>query len=334
MITAWRKSATAPRGSLSRPSSNTCRNRSHTPGSAFSNSSSSTTENGSRRIRLTSDASPPKSSSPPSMRRALPGFWYSDRSIRIIRSPEPNRYSASDLAISVLPVPVGPTNSSTACGRVGSARPGLQQRDPLDDALDRLGLPDHAPGEERAQRVDVEPFAVVEQRQRQPGALGDRGQHVGEFQRRVVPAAPAHRRQQREQRAGQRVVAEEVAAERQRLAQHRAVGSRCGAIGQRERPRLVHRLHAHDVERVAQRRPCPHEPLVRRRIDHAGDMQAPVGHPRQQQVEQTTRVAAVDARRRAASRTPARSTAPACRRASPRGSARGPRARRRTTSRR
>ena len=124
MITAWRKSATAPRGSLRRPSSNTCRNRSHTPGSAFSNSSSSTTENGWRRIRPTSDASVPTSSSP-SIRRALPGFWYSDRSSRIIRSPDPNRYSASALAISVLPVPVGPTKSSTPSGRVGSVRPAL-----------------------------------------------------------------------------------------------------------------------------------------------------------------------------------------------------------------
>ena len=121
MITAWRKSAGSPRGSLSRPSSKTCRNRSQTLGSAFSNSSSSTTENGWRRIRATSEAS---SGSPePSIRRAEPGFWYSLQSIRIIRSPEPNRCSASALAISVLPVPVGPTNSSTACGRVGSVSP-------------------------------------------------------------------------------------------------------------------------------------------------------------------------------------------------------------------
>ena len=123
MITAWRKSAASPRGSLRRPSSKTCRKRSNTPGSAFSNSSSSTTLNGWRRIRATSDAS---SSSPsPSIRRAAPGFWYSLMSSRIIRSPDPNRYSASALAISVLPVPVGPTNSSTACGRVGSVSPAL-----------------------------------------------------------------------------------------------------------------------------------------------------------------------------------------------------------------
>ena len=123
MITAWRKSAGSPRGSLRRPSSKTCRNRSQTLGSAFSNSSSSTTENGWRRIRATSDAS--SGSASPSIRRAEPGFWYSLMSSRIIRSPEPKRCSASAFAISVLPVPVGPTKSSTACGRVGSVRPAL-----------------------------------------------------------------------------------------------------------------------------------------------------------------------------------------------------------------
>ena len=69
MITVWRKSVASPRGSLRRPSSNTCRNRSQTPGSAFSTSSSSTTENGWRRIRPTSDGS--SGSPPPSTRRAL-----------------------------------------------------------------------------------------------------------------------------------------------------------------------------------------------------------------------------------------------------------------------
>ncbi len=125
MITAWRKSATAPRASLSRPSSKTCRNTSQTLVSAFSNSSSSTTENGCRRIWPTSERSSRSLSRSPSIRHAEPAFWYSLMSIRTIRSPDPNRNSASALAISVLPVPVGPTNSSTACGRVGSVSPAL-----------------------------------------------------------------------------------------------------------------------------------------------------------------------------------------------------------------
>ena len=42
----WRKSTVWPLASVSRPSSNTCRNRSQALGCAFSNSSSRTTENG------------------------------------------------------------------------------------------------------------------------------------------------------------------------------------------------------------------------------------------------------------------------------------------------
>ena len=41
------------------------------------------------------------------------------------RVAEPNMYSASAFAISVLPVPVGPTSSSTPSGRVGSLSPAL-----------------------------------------------------------------------------------------------------------------------------------------------------------------------------------------------------------------
>ncbi len=49
-IIAWRKSAGRPSLSVSRPSSKTCRNRSHTRGCAFSNSSSRITEKGCLRI--------------------------------------------------------------------------------------------------------------------------------------------------------------------------------------------------------------------------------------------------------------------------------------------
>ena len=52
MIRQWRKSATWPSASVSRPSSNTCRNRSQMRGWAFSNSSKRTTENGCLRTRL------------------------------------------------------------------------------------------------------------------------------------------------------------------------------------------------------------------------------------------------------------------------------------------
>ena len=55
----------------------------------------------------------------------LSGVWYSLMSSRTSRSAEPKRNSASALAISVLPVPVGPTKRKTASGRLGSVRPAL-----------------------------------------------------------------------------------------------------------------------------------------------------------------------------------------------------------------
>ena len=53
------------------------------------------------------------------------GDWYSLMSIRTSRSADPKRNSARVLAISVLPVPVGPTKRNTPSGRVGSVTPAL-----------------------------------------------------------------------------------------------------------------------------------------------------------------------------------------------------------------
>ena len=96
MMMQWRKSATWPSASVSRPSSNTCRNRSQTRGCAFSNSSSSTTEKGCLRTRLIERvglAIPP----PPRILAMDSAVWNSLMSRRIMRSTEPNRYSAMRL---------------------------------------------------------------------------------------------------------------------------------------------------------------------------------------------------------------------------------------------
>ena len=121
MIMQWRKSATWPMASVSRPSSNTCRNRSQIVACAFSNSSSSTTENGCLRTRLISES---RVVAAQDLVRGL-GVWNSLMSRRIMRSTEPNRYSATVLASSVLPVPVGPANRNTPIGLPGSLRPAL-----------------------------------------------------------------------------------------------------------------------------------------------------------------------------------------------------------------
>ena len=111
ITTAWRKSATSPAASLSRPSSNSCSIRLRTEGSAFSTSSSRTTQNGWARTRLVSTPSGFQRS--PISRAAAPGTLYSLMSRRTSRLSSPNRYSARALAISVLPVPVGPVNRNT-----------------------------------------------------------------------------------------------------------------------------------------------------------------------------------------------------------------------------
>ena len=60
-----------------------------------------------------------------SRRSNASGDWYSLMSMRISRSADPNRNSARVFAISVFPVPVGPTKRNTPRGREGSVTPAL-----------------------------------------------------------------------------------------------------------------------------------------------------------------------------------------------------------------
>ncbi len=123
MMKAWRKSATWPLASLSRPSSNTWRNRSQTLLWAFSNSSSKTTLKGCLRTRSTRGSPPVEKPRSPTILLTDSGAWNSLMSSRTSRSADPNRYSARVLASSVLPVPVGPANRNTPIGLSGSTRP-------------------------------------------------------------------------------------------------------------------------------------------------------------------------------------------------------------------
>ena len=129
MITiALRKSAVRPRASVSRPSPSAESSASKTSGCAFSISSSSTTQNGcsrTRRRQLAALAVAGCQPEPISFATASP-LPYSPMSKRITRSRLPNRNSASALASSVLPTPVGPTKKSVASGLPGSCRPGLE----------------------------------------------------------------------------------------------------------------------------------------------------------------------------------------------------------------
>ena len=95
------------------------------------------------------------------------GVWYSLMSSRTRRSAEPKRNSASAFAISVFPVPVGPTKRNTPSGRVGSVTPALIIAIRSTTAVDRLGLLEDAPLEERAHLLERKRRIGIEEGERE-----------------------------------------------------------------------------------------------------------------------------------------------------------------------
>ena len=69
---------------------------------------------------------------------------YSLMSMRTMACSSSNRNSASALASSVLPTPVGPRNRNEPIGRFGSLEPGAGAADGVGDGVDRLVLADDA----------------------------------------------------------------------------------------------------------------------------------------------------------------------------------------------
>jgi hypothetical protein len=90
-----------------------------------------------------------------------------------MRSADPNKNSASDLATSVFPVPVGPAKRKTPIGQ-----PRFQHCDPVDQTLHGDRLAHDACGEVLAQAHRVEPFAIIHDTPRQTGQLGERGEQI------------------------------------------------------------------------------------------------------------------------------------------------------------
>ena len=148
ITTHWRKSTVRPWRSVSRPSSKSWRKTFQKLRCAFSNSSSSTTENGLARTDEISVAASPCELESASRRSMLSSVWNSLMSSRTRRSGEPKRNSASAFASSVLPVPVGPTNRKTPSGRVGSVSFALISAIRSTEAVDGLRLAEHTAGEE------------------------------------------------------------------------------------------------------------------------------------------------------------------------------------------
>ena len=128
IITVFLKSTVLPCASVNLPSSKICSNVLKTSGWAFSTSSSKTTLKG---FLLTASVNCPPSSYP-----TYPGgepinlltvcfSIYSDISIWINESSSPNKNSARDFAVSVLPTPDGPKNINDPDGLFGSFSPDL-----------------------------------------------------------------------------------------------------------------------------------------------------------------------------------------------------------------
>ena len=211
-MTAWRKSAVWPLRSVIRASSKTWRKVSHTLGCAFSNSSSSSTEKGCWRIWSASE-SPCSPSVCPRRRSRLSRVCSSLMSSRNSVLVVPNSHSASALAISVLPVPVGPAKRKTPTGRVGSVTPAFIMATRSTRQSTASSWPRTRCDSRDFNPVQVEVPAVVEDLQGKAGLVGEGDHHIVQSQLRLGTVGPGlqpvqGRLQQAEQVAGSGPVAQ------------------------------------------------------------------------------------------------------------------------------
>ena len=193
-----------------------------------------------------------------------PGFWYSLMSSRIIRSRRAEQELGQRLG------DLGLARAGRAdeqqhglrARRVG--QPGLDQRDALDHALDRLGLADHARGEERAAarrrraaRARRAATAAARSARRSSPARRPSSAARRRLRRRVAsssessaPGSAASPRKWRPSASASRSTTRSVPARRARPA--RACAPRSSGSTRS------------DVERVAHRRPRAHAAARRR----------------------------------------------------------------------
>ena len=81
------------------------------------------------------------------------------------------------MAISVLPGAGRADEEEDAERARRISEAGLHERDPVDEALDRLRLPEDASVEVRADPLEAQRRPWVEDVERQPGGLAERGDH-------------------------------------------------------------------------------------------------------------------------------------------------------------
>ena len=174
MIRQWRKSATWPSVSVSRASSNTCRNRSQMRGCAFSNSSSRTTENGCLRTLLISEVGLAGTC-------RCRGWWRSIRrsGIRSCRAGSGGRPSRTDIrprswqARSCRCRSVPRTGTRRSAGS-GSFSPALSMAMRSTTLVTASSWPITRLAKNAADGGEVDALLVVEDRDRQTGQLRQR----------------------------------------------------------------------------------------------------------------------------------------------------------------
>ena len=129
-MTVLRKSTVRPCPSVSRPSSSSCSSALKTSGCAFSTSSNRITWYGRRRTASVSSAALVVADVA-GRRTDQPGDGVPLHVLGHVEaqqaSSSSNRNSASALASSVLPTPVGPRNRKQPMGRFGSLKPGARR---------------------------------------------------------------------------------------------------------------------------------------------------------------------------------------------------------------
>ena len=173
--------------------------------------------------------------------------------------------------------------------RVGQPR--LHERDPVDEALDRLGLAEHARGEVLAHEVEAERRPWVEHVERQPGGVAQGRDHrlrvdrLGHASLDAVPdeledAQDVARRRRRRQvvrceveRFGQRVVVDLEPVAARPVARHF------------DRVLRDHRRQPDHLEQPRQPRPVLEQELVRAGVDLADDDRVAGLHVREQPIQ-------------------------------------------------
>ena len=118
------------------------------------------------------------------------GLLNSLMSRRIIRSGDPKRNSASALAISVLPVPVGPTKRKTPSGRRRIGDAGFHQGHPLDEQWTASGCPSTRASKNARTWSTASGAEDRGRTSGEPRRGGESGQHVGSVEAGAGPGLP------------------------------------------------------------------------------------------------------------------------------------------------